>query len=150
MTTDAWRFTPTCPVFEFDSIGDPRSPWVTYKWHSLRSPVVNVDIPPSFRCDLASVPALLLFLFPPYGSHQRAALWHDALYTYQQCDREIADAIFASIMRADKVPGWRRWLMYLAVRMFGGRAWDKKQARVGLNRERLRKAAAHDKKEIAL
>lgn len=150
MTTDTFKFSPLCPVFEFDPDGDPRAPWVTYKWHSLRSPIVSVDIPPGFRCDLASVPNWLMFLCPPAGSHQRAALFHDALYRLQVCDREIADAIFSGIMRADGVPGWRRWLMYGAVRLFGGAAWKSRTDDVPRIRAKLRDLAAHDQKEIAL
>lgn len=149
MTAADWTFRPINPVFEFDP-SDAATPWVTYKWHSLRSHVVNVDVPPDFRCDLASVPNWLMFLCPPTGSHQRAALFHDALYRYQQCSRPIADAIFASIMRQDGVPAWRRWLMYAAVRLCGGAAWRTNREFVDRHRENLKKRAESERRDIEL
>lgn len=92
---------------------------------SYSNPLVKLEIPRGFQTDLASVPRFLWSIpgFSPMDVNARAALVHDVIYQQQQVDREIADALFLSIMRADGVSLPVRTLMYLAVRAFGGSAW---------------------------
>jgi len=87
--------------------------------------VIRLVIPPGFRCDLASIPRWLLWMpgLNVSGRNARAALIHDFLYDRQIVDREIADALFLSVMKADGVGWFARSAMYLAVRAFGGTAW---------------------------
>lgn len=127
---DDVHFTPENMRLDFIPAGDERSPWVTVGEHRFQNTVFTVTVPDGFRSDLASVPAWLLWLFPPNGKHQRAALFHDAAYRLQYCDREVADAIFRAIMRRDRVTAWRRQAIYLAVRLFGGLAWERNATRV--------------------
>lgn len=110
----------------FDPERDRGRPWRTARPHIMRTPVINVRVDRDFQTDLASVPRWLGWLFPPTGLHQRAALFHDGMYALQLVDRRTADAIFASVLRNDGVPRWRRAALYLAVRLFGWRAWCKK------------------------
>ena len=87
--------------------------------------IMRLVIPPGFRCDLSSIPSWLRWVpgFAVSGLNARAALIHDFLYAVQIVDREIADAIFLSVMKADGVGWFARTAMYLAVRAFGGTAW---------------------------
>lgn len=110
-----------------DSQKYPDAPIITLCPHVFsNNDVVTLNVPEEFRSDLASVPRLLHFLFDPLGRHQRAALFHDWLYSTQPVSRQLADALFRAIMELDNVSSWRRWLMYFGVRLFGGYAWRKR------------------------
>lgn len=120
------RFTPPCPILQFDPQTDERSPWVTACRHTFNDGVFKLIIPGGFRCDLASIPGPLLWLFGPNGRHQRAALFHDAGYqTQPTAIRSTIDQVFRAIMLDDGVPRWKAELMYVAVRLFGRSAWDR-------------------------
>jgi len=102
----------------------------------------NIEIPPYYICDGASIPKWLGFWLTPIGRYLPAAFLHDYLY---DCHRQIyeynnsglypnlvamkrseADGMFLEQMRRDGV-GWRtRYTMYYAVRLFGWIYWDKK------------------------
>ena len=90
---------------------------------------IRLVIPPGFRCDLASIPRWLLWVpgLNVSGRNARAALIHDFLYAAQIVDREVADAIFLSVMRHDGVGFLPRTAMYLAVRIWGVTAWEENQ-----------------------
>lgn len=100
------------------------------KWRLLSPFVVTsadsnicVAVPAGFITDYASVPACLRWLMSQTGKHGKAAVVHDYLYHLAQMgkfDRRLADAIFISLMRELRVPLWRRWGAYIAVRVFGG------------------------------
>lgn len=98
----------------------------------------NWIVPAGFRTDFASVPRFLHPIFPPMGLCSRAAVIHDFLYrsknlhrsafgeTEEECKqivRKYADELFLEVLKEDGVRWWRRWCMYFAVRMFGGRAF---------------------------
>lgn len=74
-----------------------------------------------FECDFASSPAtpVLRFLFPPLGTYFRDAVIHDYLYRNKPFSRMLADAIFRDAMQKSGVGFVKRWLMWLAVRLFG-------------------------------
>jgi len=116
-------FNPPVMQFGFDPKGDPKRPWVIQGEHTFCDGMIFLSIDDGFRTDLASVPWFLGFLFPNNGSHQRAAVHHDAAYEKQHCSRFSADAAFRAIMASDGVPKWRRRLMYMGVRVFGRWAW---------------------------
>ena len=84
-----------------------------------------VEIRRGFRTDLASVPRLLWPLVPPFGRYSMAAVVHDFLYAQggREADRCQADWAFYHLMVALGVRPWRRVLMFLAVRLFGWRAF---------------------------
>lgn len=97
---------------------------------TITIPAVEVAVPAGFETDFASVPRFFWRLFPPAGSgvgaaYGRAAVIHDYLYrTPGACvSRRAADRIFREAMEAEGVAGWRRWTLWLAVRVFGGRSW---------------------------
>lgn len=64
--------------------------------------------------DLASVPRIFWTLLPPDGKYAKAAIIHDYLYDNALRTKKEADLIFL-----DRVPRWKRTVMYQAVRMFG-------------------------------
>lgn len=104
-----------------------------------------ITVPAGFVTDFASIPRGLWNIFPPLGPWSRAAIIHDFLYATKgtgrwapegqaptrwisapwDYKRDQADGIFREAMGVlePPVPGWRRTLMYQAVRAFGGGGW---------------------------
>ena len=83
---------------------------------------ITVHVPKGFVTDFASVPRILWWLFPPHGRHGKAAVIHDYLYLLVRkgkYSRVVADSIFLSAMKELEVPLWRRYTMYLGVRLAG-------------------------------
>jgi len=80
-------------------------------------------IPTGFVTDFASVPRIFWRIVPPWGRYFPAAVVHDYLYSIQDRPREAADKIFLLIMKALRIPCWRRYPMYLGVRWFGESFW---------------------------
>ena len=81
----------------------------------------HVSVPAGFETDYASVPRLLWIIFPPSGTHNKAAVIHDYLYKSKACSRFLADALFREAMREVGVHAARAWFMWLAVRTCGPR-----------------------------
>lgn len=83
----------------------------------------SVTVPKGAETDFASVPRIFWPIIRPDGRHGKAAVVHDYLYRVAPVSRVVADAIFLDAMATLGVSRWRRWSMYLAVRLFGGRAF---------------------------
>ena len=85
----------------------------------------HVRVPAGFKFDLASIPRFFWRLIAPFELSIAAPLVHDYLYRNSgyvptgNFSRSDADWIFLQIMREEKVPAWRRWSAYFAVRIFG-------------------------------
>ena len=80
-------------------------------------------VPRGFQTDLASVPRLpVVFLLCGDTSDEAAAL-HDHLYSSHEVSRKMADAVLREASAVTGVPGWRRWMMWAGVRVFGGSHW---------------------------
>jgi hypothetical protein len=117
----------------------------TYEWKhdGIRR---RITVPKGFVCDGASVPRLVWTLtgILPDGLIRAAALVHDWLYkhqgrlplgSYQEfrdgawagldwvVSREVADRLFARIMREAEVRKVRRRMAYVTVRACGWWAW---------------------------
>lgn len=114
-----------------------------------------VNVPPRFRTDFASVPRPFWAIISPWGRHGRAAIVHDFLYqlggvtdvaarSMRRPSKREADRIFRQAMGVlDRVilgrtrfpqfriwfAGWRRWVMWAAVALFGFRAYKRQQAK---------------------
>lgn len=83
-------------------------------------------VPQGFKTDFASVPRLpFAYLLAGNTSHE-AAVIHDWMYA-DGFERAFADDVFYAALRAEGVSLWRRWLMYRAVRLFGGGIYDAKR-----------------------
>lgn len=82
-------------------------------------------VPVGFVTDLASVPRAFWWLFPPHGDYTKAAVLHDYLYSSNVVSRLWADEIFNEAMRVLGVNHATRWLIFKAVRTFGGQYFRK-------------------------
>jgi len=84
----------------------------------------RITVPEGFRHDFASTPWPLRKI----GRHASADVVHDWCYENRWPEdsadgKAFADLLFLEGMKATKVDRWKRNLMYLAVVVFGGRAW---------------------------
>ena len=80
-------------------------------------------VPTGFYTDLASIPAPARMVLPVNDIHARSSVLHDYLYAFHRrlrLTRKQADDIFLQAMKSDKVPYWKRYTMYLGVRLGGG------------------------------
>ena len=97
-------------------------------------------IPEGFITDGASTPLGTRNLFPKDGTHTPAAVIHDALYRYRGIlpfgwfeglpkiySQKRCDQIFLEAMTVLNVAGWRRNLMYIALRLFGWVSFNRKE-----------------------
>lgn len=77
-------------------------------------------VPKGFVTDFATVPAIVVWLFPKYGKYTLAAILHDYLcaegITLGLVSGRDTDGIFRRVMRELGVPVMRRWLMWTGVR----------------------------------
>lgn len=92
-----------------------------------------VIVPAGFVTDFASVPRLPLAYWLTGDTAHASAVVHDYLcrVEYSRCRISWSGAaeVFMEAMRHEKVPAWRRALMYWAVRLAGGRrACDEKES----------------------
>lgn len=84
----------------------------------------RISVPAGFQTDFASVPRIpLAYLLAGDTAHQ-AAVVHDWLYFSNGVSRKLADDIFYEAMTVTEIPWWRRYLMWLAVRLSGQSIWD--------------------------
>ena len=78
-----------------------------------------------FDFDFASIPKFLHSLLPKDGQeYDRAASLHDALYASNWLPKDECDRLFYEAMLLDGVPKYRAKSMYLAVKWFGGSAYE--------------------------
>lgn len=94
----------------------------------------RIVVPKDAYTDFASCPRLIWSFFAPIGKHTRAAIVHDYLYTTGRVSREEADFVFRQLMCDCTVGFTKRWLMWAAVRLFGGSRWKGKTKCVQCNR----------------
>jgi hypothetical protein len=77
-------------------------------------------VPAGFRTDFASVPRVVVWLFPRFGRYTLAAVLHDWLTTEGLragvVSSRDADGLFRRVMTEQQVPPVRRWLMWAGVR----------------------------------
>ena len=88
-------------------------------------------IPKDFEFDGASIPPIFwaAFYSPYHPKVVTAGLAHDYLYATHLVGRKAADQIFEHLLKLSGVPNGRRRAMYLAVRAFGRRAWNRRYKR---------------------
>lgn len=84
-----------------------------------------IVVPAGFETDFASIPRLFWAIYPPAGRWGKAAVVHDFLYRSGARPRWECDAVFLEGMQVLGVPRLRRFLMYAAVRLFGGSFYQK-------------------------
>lgn len=100
------------------------------RWRLVRSLVYESDVagqtfsvPRGFVTDLSSVPRLPLAYLLFGGTSNEAAALHDWLYTEKPVPRRLADAVLREASAVTGVAAWRRWPMWLGVRLFGWTHW---------------------------
>ena len=124
------------------SVRSGRSLWATTKEITYRpsNGDAEIRVPKGFVTDLASIPRLFWDLLPPDGPWVKAAVIHDYLYYTQgsgvwKChpptilrarpyERPDADWILRDAMEDRGVDGFRRNVIWLAVRVGGQHGWD--------------------------
>jgi hypothetical protein len=84
----------------------------------------TIEVPQGFETDFASVPRFFWRIVPPWGRYSPAAVVHDYLYQSGTLERYEADRVFLTLMQRLGVSAWKRNVMYEAVRLFGGSAWN--------------------------
>lgn len=94
-----------------------------------------ISVNSGFITDLASIPRPLRILFIVNGDHREAAVLHDWLYANKgkitndrtgkktTLNRLNADKLFLEAMSKTGVSFFRRWAMYLGVRLGGVFYW---------------------------
>ncbi len=92
----------------------------------------NITVPRGMLTDLTSVPSVARSVIGRVGPHLEASIVHDFRYIAWQDleergprdeDREFADKLMRVAMEEAGVRGWKRFLIYNAVRSFGGGAY---------------------------
>lgn len=112
-----------------DAANEGRGEWQLMAPFSYASDRIGlVTVPAGFRTDFASVPRAPVMFWLSGGSAHQASVIHDYLYSTGQVSRGEADAVLLEAMAAEGVPSWRRWGMYLAVRVFGGPGFAQERA----------------------
>lgn len=76
-------------------------------------------IPAGFITDFASYPAVARFVFGVNDKSRYAAVLHDYLYSQQIGTRKQADVLFREALAHVGVEGWKRAILYRAVRIGG-------------------------------
>lgn len=93
-----------------------------------------ITIPKGFNTDFASVPKWLWSFIPSIGNYCEASLVHDYLYTIGYGNRKKADDLFIKAMLQKEPNKYiRAYVMYYAVRLFGGSRWNKNKWNKQLN-----------------
>lgn len=83
-------------------------------------------IPRGFITDLASIPRIAWWIYPPSNPYSReASIPHDYIYRldYRNYTKEYADNLFRAILRYSGMPRWKAWLFYQSVSKFGRGGW---------------------------
>ena len=84
----------------------------------------DILVPQWFEFDGASVPRLLWSLFPPIEPRTiNAACVHDYLYTTKQYTLWQTDLIFLEALEALEMKFWRRWLMFIWLKLWSWFTW---------------------------
>lgn len=106
-----------------------------------------IDVPAGFVTDFASIPRVLWNVLPP-SFYAKPAILHDFLYFYGKTGdvvvtRAQADKTFRDALRETGVGKTKRWLMWVGVRVGGGRAWATYRS-LDASREQLDKITKRD------
>lgn len=84
-----------------------------------------VHVPKGFVTNYASVPRWPVIFWLTGDTSSEAAVVHDFLYTKPSpVTRAQADAVLREASGATGVAGWRRYIMWAGVRLFGARHYN--------------------------
>jgi len=86
----------------------------------------SFTIPKGFETDLASIPRFLWwFIAPTDWGILVPAIFHDMTYRENLFQREDCDSAFLVKMLDFKFPFYKAFIVYVAVRVFGGKFYKK-------------------------
>lgn len=104
-------------------------PWIKWDVYRVRKTIRRiasnaiVEVKAGTEVNGSSTPPVLWFVFghPLSGDQQVASTFHDDLCVKSESieDRNMADAVFRSLLKMDGVGFWKRLAMYAAVRAAG-------------------------------
>lgn len=97
---------------------------VAQPFHYCAKSGERFTVPPGTVTNLASIPGIFHSIIHKHGKHTPAAVLHDYLYQSHETSRKRADDLFLEAMKAYGVSYVERQVMYAAVRLFGGKAWQ--------------------------
>lgn len=99
------------------------SRWQTAAAHTINTRYGPVTVPSGFQTDGASIPRFLWSVIghPMTVKYIRAAIVHD--YLYSLGEKTTGDKIFYDLLLEDRTNKYLAWIMYQAVKHFGGKAW---------------------------
>ncbi len=114
-----------------------RNGWVLASPLVFVRPGVRIVVPdvmtcPEFASDLASIPAVFQMIFPVVDHHRFPAILHDWLYFKRGVigaktfTRSECDDLFLQAMTDSGVSRWKRYSIWMAVRMGGFFSWGDK------------------------
>lgn len=104
--------------FYYSLVDDKYSVIDPVTWHvgSIYGP--TIEVPEDFNFDV-SIPKILVWLFDPHDKRYiKAACLHDYMLSELKWNRLTAAAEFHEALLADKVPIWRRLVMFLATALY--------------------------------
>lgn len=81
-------------------------------------------IAPDTTCNLASVPPCCWWWVTPFELAYES-FFHDVGYAEQKMTRRYVDFQFFYLMEARGKSWWVRYPVWIAVRLFGGKAWER-------------------------
>ena len=88
----------------------------------------HIDVAIGFQTDFATIPRPFWVILPKWGRYGNASVIHDWLYWTQARPRREADAIFLEAMGVLDVSTPVKYVLFWAVRLFGGLAWVRNRA----------------------
>lgn len=89
---------------------------------------LQITIPKGFETDFASIPRIFWSIVAPIGKHTLPSVLHDYLYEYgysMDITRKKADKMFYDAMIESKVARITANILWLCVRVFGYRNYNK-------------------------
>lgn len=72
--------------------------WEVKKKYHFVFDKTSFTIEKGFESDLASVPRLLWWIFPPFGKYAEPSVVHDWFYKYKKLPKKKADRLFLIMM----------------------------------------------------
>ena len=88
----------------------------------------HIEVAIGFQTDFATIPRPFWVILPKWGRYGNASVIHDWLYWTQTRPRRQADAILLEAMGVLAVSAPVKYVLYGAVRLFGGLAWVRNRA----------------------
>lgn len=109
-----------------DIANDGRGSWQLDRDFRYQSDIAKqvITVPAGFVTDFASVPRIPISYWLFGDTSHEAAVVHDWLYKSKPVPRDVADEILKEASAVAGIPAWRRWGMYLGVRIGGGKPWQ--------------------------